>query len=98
MSAYLVSICEITNMNENLKVYAQKSAELISKYGGKYIIRGPEVSSLEGSLLANKSVIVTKFDNQESISAFFNSEEYRSLKPMRDGTGIYDIGLFNGVD
>ena len=29
MSVYLVSVCEITNMNEGLKEYAQKSAELI---------------------------------------------------------------------
>ena len=32
MSVYLVSVCEITNMNDNLKSYAQKSAELIAKY------------------------------------------------------------------
>ncbi|MDG2456440.1 MAG: DUF1330 domain-containing protein [SAR86 cluster bacterium] len=98
MSAYLVSVCEITDMNENLKTYAQQSAELISKYGGEYIVRGPATKVLEGSLLNNKSIIVTRFKDEGSISSFFNSDEYQNLKPMRDGTGIYDIGIFNGVE
>ena len=41
MSVYLVSVCEITNMNEGLKEYAQKSAELIQQFGGSYNVRGP---------------------------------------------------------
>ena len=98
MSVYLVSVCEITNMNENLKTYAQQSAELISKFGGEYIVRGPVIKNLEGSLLPGKSVIVTRFQDEDSINTFFNSEEYQALKPMREGTGIYDIGIFNGVE
>ena len=41
MSVYLVSVCEITNMSNDLKEYAQKSAELIQKFGGSYVTRGP---------------------------------------------------------
>ena len=98
MSAYLVSVCEITDMNENLKTYAQQSAELVSKFGGEYIVRGPAIENLEGALLQGKSVIVTRFQDEASVNAFFKSEEYQALKPMREGTGIYDIGIFNGVE
>ena len=61
MSVYLVSVCEITNMNDNLKSYAQKSAELITKYGGAYLIRGPSIEVLEGIQLNNKSLIIAEF-------------------------------------
>ena len=98
MSAYLVSVCEITDMNENLKTYAQQSAALISRFGGEYIVRGPTIKNLEGSLLLGKSVIVTRFQDEKAINDFFNSEKYQALKPMREGTGIYDIGIFNGVE
>jgi uncharacterized protein (DUF1330 family) len=97
MSVYLVSVCEITNMNDNLKSYAQKSAELITKYGGSYLIRGPSVEVLEGIQLNNKSLIIAEFPDVESIKAFLGGDDYRAIKHLRDGTGIYDIGIFNAA-
>ncbi len=88
MSVYLVSVCEITNMNDNLKSYAQKSA---------YLIRGPSVEVLEGIQLNNKSLIIAEFPDIESIKAFLGGDEYRAIKHLRDGTGIYDIGIFNAA-
>jgi uncharacterized protein (DUF1330 family) len=97
MSVYLVSVCEITNMNDNLKSYAQKSAELITKYGGAYLIRGPSIEVLEGIQLNNKSLIIAEFPDIGSIKAFLGGDEYRAIKHLRDGTGIYDIGIFNAA-
>ena len=82
MSAYLVSVCEITDMNENLKTYAQQSAELISKYGGEYIVRGHATKVLEGPLLNNKSIIVTRFKDKNDPLRFFVG------KPRTGGYGI----------
>ena len=96
-SVYLVSVCEITNMNDSLKSYAQKSAELITKYGGTYLIRGPSVEVLEGIQLNNKSLIIAEFPDVESIKAFLGGDDYRAIKHLRDGTGIYDIGIFNAA-
>jgi uncharacterized protein (DUF1330 family) len=97
MSVYLVSVCEITNMNDNLKSYAQQSAELIKKYGGSYVVRGPSVEVLEGIQLNNKSLIIAEFPDVASIKAFLEGDDYQAIRHLRDGTGIYDIGIFNGV-
>ena len=97
MSVYLVSVCEITNMNDSLKSYAQKSAELITKYGGTYLIRGPSVEVLEGIQLNNKSLIIAEFPDVTSIKAFLGGEDYQAIRHLRDGTGIYDIGIFNAA-
>jgi hypothetical protein len=33
----------------------------------------------------------------ERLRAFYESEEYqKNLKPLRDGTGVYDIAAFEG--
>ncbi len=98
MSVYLVSICEITNMSEDLKEYAQKSAELIQRFGGSYNVRGPALEVCEGEMLAGKSLIITEFPDVESVHAFWNSDEYRTIKPKREGTGVYDIGIFGGSE
>ena len=97
MSVYLVSVCEITNMNDSLKSYAQQSAELIKKYGGSYVVRGPSVEVLEGIQLNNKSLIIAEFPDIASIKAFLEGEDYQAIRHLRDGTGVYDIGIFNGA-
>ena len=98
MSAYLVSVCEVTNKSDDLMSYAQQSAELISKYGGSYVVRGPTNEVLEGKALQGKSLIITQFPNVGSIKEFWNSPEYSVLKPLREGTGVYDIGIFEGAE
>ena len=98
MSVYLVSVCEITKMSEGLKEYAQKSAELIQQFGGSYNVRGPALEVCEGELLAGKSLIITEFPDVESVHAFWNSDEYKQIKPKREGTGIYDVGIFGGAE
>tara|TARA_B100001750_G_C15374713_1_gene529219 strand:+ start:744 stop:1007 length:264 start_codon:yes stop_codon:yes gene_type:complete len=84
-------------MNDNLKSYAQQSAELIKKYGGSYVVRGPSVEVLEGIQLNNKSLIIAEFPDVASIKAFLEGDDYQAIRHLRDGTGIYDIGIFNGV-
>ena len=98
MSVYLVSVCEITNMSNDLKEYAQESAELIQKFGGSYVTRGPATEIYEGELLANKSVIITKVPDIGSVHAFWESDEYSAIKPKREGTGVYDIGVYQGAE
>ena len=98
MSVYLVSICEITNFSEALSEYAEVSARLIEEHGGHYFVRGPVNDVVEGELLKGKTAIIAKFPNKGCIEAFWSSEEYQSTKHKREGTGIYDIGIFEGIE
>jgi len=98
MSAYLVSVCEVTNKSDDLMSYAQQSAELILKHGGAYIIRGPVSEVLEGTHLQGKSLVIAQFPNVDAIKEFWSSPEYLAFKSLREGTGIYDIGVFEGTE
>lgn len=49
-------------------------------------------------MLANKSVIITRFPDIESLHAFWESVEYSVIKPKREGTGIYNIGVYQGSE
>ena len=95
MPAYIVSLCEFTNRTPELKVYAQKSAELAHRYGGKYIVRSQPVEIMEGEKLAGKSMVILEFPTLEQLQAYVKGDEYqKTVKPLRKGTGIYDIGLY----
>jgi uncharacterized protein (DUF1330 family) len=98
MPAYIVSVCEFTNVTPTLKDYAQKSADLAHRHGGRYIIRSKSQEILEGDKLDGKSLVILEFPTMEQLNAFVKGEEYqKNVRPMRKGTGIYDIGIFEGA-
>ncbi|MEO8225040.1 MAG: DUF1330 domain-containing protein [Gammaproteobacteria bacterium] len=95
MPAYILSVVEVTNPGPNLKKYSEESARLARSHGGKYIIRGKSANVVSGDLLKSKVVVMLEFPAMENLLAFFNSDEYqKGCKPLREGTGIYDIGFF----
>lgn len=95
MPAYIVSLCEFTNITPSLKEYAQKSADLVHKHGGRYIVRSKPLENLEGDKLPGKSMIIVEFPTMEKLHAYLNGDEYRKrVWPLRQGTGIYDISVY----
>ena len=57
----------------------------------------PLLRFLEGAQLNNKSLIIAEFPDVASIKAFLDGQDYQAIKHLRDGTGIYDIGIFNAA-
>lgn len=96
MPAYIVSVCQFTNRTPELKLYAQKSAELAHKHGGKYIVRGQPAEIIEGEQLSGKSLVILEFATMEQLLGYVKGDEYqKNVKPLRKGTGIYDIGIYD---
>ena len=95
MSAYLVAAARIDNFTEDMKKYVQLSEELVHKAGGEYLVRGPNTHVYEGDFLSGRHVIVSRFPSMDALKSFVESDEYQNkIKPLREGTGIYDIGAF----
>jgi uncharacterized protein (DUF1330 family) len=95
MAVYQVAIVKITERTPGLMEYVKKSGALVAQHGGEYIVRGPADTVLEGDYLAGRSVIVSKWPSADAAKAFYNSPEYQAIKALREGSGVYDIGLFN---
>jgi uncharacterized protein (DUF1330 family) len=95
MPAYLISVVEVTNPTPGFRQYAEKSAQLLKQHGARYLVRGKPASILSGDLYQKKVLIVAEFPGVEEIHAFYNSDAYqKDCKPLREGSGIYDIGVF----
>ena len=95
MAAYIVSLCEFTNVTPGLKEYAQKSADLVHKHGGKYIVRSKPLEDVEGDKFAGKSMVIVEFPTMEKLQTYLKNDEYQKhVKPLRKGTGIYDISIY----
>ena len=98
MAAYMLAVCEITNMTPGMKEYAQKSAALVAKHGGKYLIRGPQAENYEGEVLEGKLVVLSEFPSMADLQAFLTGDEYqKDTKHLREGTGNYHVAIYEGV-
>lgn len=97
MAGYVVAIARIDTMTDGLKSYIEKSAQLSAEHGAEYVVRGPAKSVMEGDLLNGRSVVVSKFETLEKAEAFYNSDAYQNdIKPLREGSGVYDVAIFEG--
>ena len=80
MSAYLLANITVNNP-ENYKEYVEKVKSIVEKFDGEYLVRGGEMSVIEGDW-PHKRNIVIKFPSREKAMEWYNSEEYKPIRPV----------------
>ena len=99
MPAYIVALCEVTNPNDNFKKYSAESARLSAQHGGKYTIRGKSGQVMDGDYMKKNAVVITEFPTMDALLGFYNDPEYQNeIKPLREGTGNYEIAFFESPE
>ncbi|MBB4568039.1 DUF1330 domain-containing protein [Rhizobium leucaenae] len=77
MAAYLVS--EVTPRDADaFQTYRTKAAASIAQYGGRYLARGGDVDTLEGSWKP-RTIIIVEFPDVETARRWYSSSEYAAL-------------------
>ncbi|MER1966221.1 DUF1330 domain-containing protein [Castellaniella sp. GW247-6E4] len=94
MSAYIIVNVEVTDP-EQYKQYQKFSSEAMSKYGARVLVRGGEVTSLEGALPGR--TVVMEFDDVEAARRFYDSPEYRQGRKARADAARVTMYIVQGV-
>ena len=81
MVAYLLVDIEVTDPGP-YEDYRRQVPPSVEKYGGKYLVRGGELETLEGDWIP-KRLVVLEFPSLEKAKQWYDSEEYRPLKELR---------------
>ena len=68
---------------------------VVSKYGGKFLVRGGRVESLEGGW-APKRVVALEFPSVEQAQKWYRSEEYGPLIALRQKASRGKLILVEG--
>ena len=97
MPAYQVALVKVKNRTPGFMEYVEKSAEVLEKHGAEYVVRGPAKSVLEGDYLDGRAIIVSKWPSLAAIEEFFHSDDYQKIKPLREGSGVYDIASYEAA-
>ena len=95
MSGYAIFNIEIKKPEE-YKEYVEKVKPLAEKFGGDYIIRGGETKVLEGNWEYPRTVVI-KFPSYEKALEWYNSEEYKPVKPIRLTNSDANAIIIKGV-
>ncbi len=94
MAAYLVIEAVITDRGKFMS-YAQRVPDVVSRFGGEYLVLGGDHEALEGEW-GNVRLVVHRWPDMETARLFWNSPEYRDVRTLREGTGDFRVMLVEG--
>lgn len=79
-----------------LEEYKQKTAPIVARYGGRYVILGGQFKVIEGDWTPTYLVMI-EFPSYEKANDWYQSEDYGELKALRQSAvnshGIIIEGL-----
>jgi len=95
MTAYAVLMVRVDN-SDTYKEYTSRTPPIVEKYGGKFLVRGGEVDTIEGEQFKDRLVIL-EFPSKESIHALFSDPEYQAAAEYRKASSEARILAINGI-
>jgi uncharacterized protein (DUF1330 family) len=84
MSAYIVVEVDVKDP-ERYADYRKMVPASLDLYGGKFLARGGAVETLEGGWEPSR-IVVIEFDSVEQAKRWWDSDEYREARNLRQAT------------
>lgn len=85
MAGYLIVTARIADRDAFIQGYAPRAAALVTAFGGRYVMRAPGGTMLEGGEDGGVSVAISEWPDRDAALAFWNSPEYAEAKRLREG-------------
>lgn len=95
MAAYIIVDVDVHDPDE-YAAYRKLSGSSVEQYGGKFIVRGGAVQTLEGDWQPGRFVVI-EFPGAEQARAWYDSPEYTAAKQIRHRTATSKMILVAGV-
>lgn len=98
MPAYLIVSAVIPDREAFLgSGYPAAAAELIGRYGGRYLLRAPGAELMEGTFGEGASVVISEWPDKAAARRFWTSPDYAEVKALRDGLGDCQVLLIEAA-
>ena len=95
MPAYMIVQLNVTDPDRFAR-YREAVPSVVAAFGGRYIVRGGAVETLEGSH-DGRRLVLFEFPSVEAIKRFWQSPEYAKVKPLRENAAELDVWAVPGV-
>jgi uncharacterized protein (DUF1330 family) len=95
MPAYVIAQIEVDDAAQ-FEEYRRQVPATIAAYGGRYIVRGGECETLEGTW-APKRVVILEFPDRTQARAWWASEAYAPARALRERAARTQLIVIDGV-
>jgi len=95
MAAYVIGEIEVTDQ-ATYDDYRKQVPATVAKYGGRFIMRGGKVETLEGGW-APKRIVALEFPSMEQAQKWYRSAEYTPLIKLRQKAARGKLILVEGA-
>ena len=79
------------------EAYRMSVPDIIAAHGGKILVRGGDPQPLDGAIPHGRRVIV-EFDSPEAVKAFYDSDAYQAVRPIRLKASKGFVCLLTGTE
>jgi uncharacterized protein (DUF1330 family) len=91
----IVNIAAVTDQ-EGFAEYRRLVPENVELHGGRYLVAGGEMDVVEGGWHPNR-VVILEFPSYGQLKEWYESDDYRPLRDLRQGSSEADIVLVDGL-
>jgi uncharacterized protein (DUF1330 family) len=95
MPAYVVADIHVLDA-EKFEEYKKTGGPTSAEFGGKYLVRGGQLETLEGEWTPSRIVII-EFPSLEKARAWWNSPSYAGAKVIRQSAAKSNFIVVDGV-
>ena len=95
MPAYLIGQIEVTDP-ERYQEYRAQVPAVLAKYEGRFLVRGPQVTVVEGKYDGQRLVVI-EFPSMAQLEQFYRSPEYAPLIALRKSASTGDLWAVPGA-
>lgn len=95
MKGYVIANIDVTD-GDAYGAYRARTPDVIAQYGGRFLVRGGAIETLEGDLGFDRLVIL-EFTSVEDARRFYNSPEYQEIIPLRTAHSVGSLAIVAGV-
>ena len=80
----------------NFQEYKKKAPPSIAAYGGKYLVRGGTVETLDGTWLPQR-IVILEFPSMDRAREWYNCEQYAEAIELRHASATSQFILVDGL-
>ena len=94
--AYVIAHLSINNQDHFMSGYGSKVGEVVEAFGGKFLVRGGEISYQEGESLGDITAVL-EFPSRDAAHAWESSEQYQAIVKARTQNTTGPFVIIDGV-
>jgi len=93
--AFYISEFVVTD-REGIKPYSAQVESTFRPFGGRYIVRGGNIDTVEGNG-PKGGMVVIEFDSRKQAQAWYDSAAYRKIMPIRHQSASSRVYIVEGT-